>query len=252
MRHDLLHKAQSFFVGGIGVDQYFTDVLTQVVTDGADDNVAFLQQQARSRALVGGALDGVPQVNQIIQVSLQFFGAAANTGRADDNAHFVRYGHAFHGFTQFGALVAFDAAGDAAGTWIVWHQYQVAASQGYLSGQCGTFVATLFFVDLNDDFLAFAQHIFDVDAAWAWVFNKVFAGNFFQWQKAVTLSTEVDKRGFQAGFDAGDFTFIDIGLLLLAGAGLNIEVVEFLAIYKGYTQLFRLSCIDKHSFHAVR
>ena len=165
MRHHLLHKAKGFFVGGIGINQHFTDVLAQVIADGANDDVAFLQQQARSRAFIGGALNSVPQVNQIVKVSLQFFGAATNARGTDDNAHFVRYGHAFHGFAQFGALIAFDATGDAAGTWVIRHQYQITASQGYLSGQGCAFVAALFFIDLNDNFLAFAQNIFDVDAA---------------------------------------------------------------------------------------
>jgi hypothetical protein len=48
-------------------------------------------------------------------------------------------------FTQFVALFAFDAAGDAAGTRVVRHQNQVTAGQADESGQGGALVATFFF-----------------------------------------------------------------------------------------------------------
>ena len=42
------------------VDQDFTDVLTQVVTEGTHDNVAFLVDQERSRAAFCSFLDSFP------------------------------------------------------------------------------------------------------------------------------------------------------------------------------------------------
>ena len=68
----------------------------------------------------------------------------------------------------------------------------------------------------------------------------------------MTLSAEIDEGCLKAWLDTGDFAFVDIRLLLLATTGLNIQVVQLLAVYKGYTQLFCLSCVDQHSFHAVR
>jgi hypothetical protein len=41
---------------------------------------------------------------------------------------------------------------------------------------------------------------------------EVFAGDFFEWQEAVAFGAEVDEGGFEAGFDAGDLAFIDVGL----------------------------------------
>lgn len=67
----------------------------------------------------------------------------------------------------------------------------------------------------------------------------------------MTFGTEIDEGGFKAGFDASDTAFVDVGLLLFAGAGLDVQVVEFLAIYQGNTQLFGLSRVNQHSFHVV-
>ena len=94
------------------------------------------------------------------------------------------------------------------------------------------------------------QYFLDVDAAF-WGLLEVFAGNFFQWQEAMALRTEVDKCGFEAGFDPGNPAFIDVGFLLLASAGLDIQVVETLAVHQSNTQLFGLSCVNQHSFHVV-
>ena len=67
----------------------------------------------------------------------------------------------------------------------------------------------------------------------------------------MTLGAEVDECGFEAGFYAGNTTFVDIGFLLYTGAGLDVQVVQALAIYQRNTQLFGLSCVNQHSFHVV-
>lgn len=67
----------------------------------------------------------------------------------------------------------------------------------------------------------------------------------------MTFGAEVDEGGFEAGFDAGDLAFVDVGLFLLARAGLDVQVVETLAVHQGYTQLFGLSRVNQHSFHVV-
>ena len=250
LRHHLADEGQGFFLGVDAVDQYFADVLAQVVADGADDDVAFLVDQERRGAVQGRFLDGGPQLQQVVQVPLHFFAAAAQAGGAHDQAHVARYGQAVQGFAQFVALFAFDAARDATGARVVGHQYQVAAGQADEGGEGGTFVATLFLLDLNDDFLPFAEHFLDVHPAFRG-FLEVFAGDFFQRQEAVTFGTEVDESGFEAGFDAGDLAFVDVGLFLLTRAGLDVQVVETLAVHQGYTQLFGLSCVNQHSFHVV-
>lgn len=60
----------------------------------------------------------------------------------------------------------------------------------------------------------------------------------------MTLGAEIDEGGLKAGFDAGDAAFVDVGLLLFAGTGFDVQIVEFLAVYQGNTQLFRLSRVN--------
>ena len=189
-------------------------------------------------------------MQQVVEVPLHFFAGAAETGGAHDQAHVARGDQAIEGFAQFVALFAFDAARDAAGTRVVRHQYQVATGQADEGGQGCALVATFLFFDLNDDFLAFLEHVFDVDATLGSL-AEVFAGDFFEGEKAVALRAEVDKSGLEAGFDASNATFIDVGLLLLAGARFYVQVIQALAIDQSNTQLFGLSCVNQHSFHVV-
>ncbi len=215
LRHHLTDEGQCFFLGFDAVDQDFTDILTQVVADGADDDVAFLVDKERGGAIEGRFLDGGPQLQQVIEVPLHFFAAAAQACSTNDQTHVGWRDQAIEGFTQFVALFTFDTTRDAAGTRVVGHQNQVAAGKADEGGQGCALVATFFFLDLDDDFLAFAQDVLDVDAAFRG-FLEVLAGDFLEGQKAVALRAEIDKGSLKAGFDASDSAFIDVGLLLLA------------------------------------
>ena len=250
LRHDLLDEGQGFFLGFDAVDQNFTDVLAQVVADGADDDVGFLINQERRAFLAGGVLDGAPQLQQVVEVPLQFFAGAAQARGAHDQAHVGRCVEAVQSLAQFVALLALDAAGDATGAGVVWHQHQIAAGQADEGGQGSAFVAALFLLDLNDDFLAFLQDFLDVDAAFGGL-GEVFAGDFLERQEAVALGAEVDEGSLEAGFDASNAALVDVGLLLLTSTGFDIQVIELLAIYQSNTQLFGLSCVNQHSFHVV-
>ena len=67
----------------------------------------------------------------------------------------------------------------------------------------------------------------------------------------MALRAKIDKGSLKARFDASNTAFVDIGFLLLARTRLDVQVVEALAIYQCNTQLFRLSCVNQHSFHVV-
>ena len=112
--------------------------------------------------------------------------------------------------------------------------------------QSGPFIAAFFFVDLDDDLLAFLDDLGDVDSAFDLVQGnlEVLAGYFFKRQKAMTIAAVIDKGGFETGLNAGDFGLIDIGLFLFPDAIFDVQVVEFLPIYQGDTQLLFVSCID--------
>jgi len=65
----------------------------------------------------------------------------------------------------------------------------------------------------------------------------------------VTLGAVFDEAGFEGGFYTGDAALVDIGLFLLFRGGLDIEIVERLAIDNGHAQLFTLSCVNQHTLH---
>ena len=249
--HYLLHEHQRLLVHARVVDQDFTDIGAQVVANGADNNVTLLVNQEGGRARVHG-LNGIPKRDQVIQVPLQLFGAATNACGTYDGTHAIGDVDARQRFLQLSTIIAFNAAGNAAGTGIVRHQYQVAAREADKGRECGTLVATLFLIDLNDDFGAFLEHFLDAGALAAFrLLAEVFSRDLLQRQKAVTLGTEINKGGFKAGLDTGNAAFVDVGLLLFAAIGFDVEVKQALAVNQRNAQLFRLSCVDEHSFHVV-
>ncbi len=48
--------------------------------------------------------------------------------------------------------------------------------------------------------------------------GEVFAGDFFE-EETMTLGAVINKRGFKAGFNAGDFAFVDVRLLSVRARG---------------------------------
>ena len=244
--HDRAHKVQDVFVHGGGIDQYFADVLAQVVAYRTNDDVAFLMDQERRLALAGGLGDGFPELHQIVEVPLELFRGTADAGGAHDNAHGFWHLNVVHGLFQLGTLIAFNAAGNTAGTGVVGHQDQVAACERNECGQSSAFVAALFLVHLNNDFLAFRDHVLDVDLAFdlSRGFLEVLLGDFLQGQKAMPVCAEIHKGGFEAGLYSGNATLVDVGFFLLTGAGFDIKIKQTLAVNEGDAQLFRMSCIN--------
>ena len=252
--HHGADEVQDVLVNTVGIDQHFADVLAKVVAHGADDHVAFLVDQEGGFTLAGGLGNGFPELHQVVEIPLEFFGIAANTGGTHDDAHGLGHLNVVHGFLELSPLFAFDATGNTTGAGVVGHQYQVASGKGDEGGQGRAFVAALFLINLDDDFLAFGDHVLDVDLAFdlARRFLEVLFGNFLQGQEAVALGAEIDKGSLKAGLNAGNAAFVNVGFFLLAGTGFDIEVEQTLAVDQGYAQLFGMSCIDEHSFHGKK
>ncbi len=248
-RHDGAHEGARLFVDLVGIDKDFADFRLEVITDGTDDQAAFEVDQESAALLPGGAFDGVPELQQIVQIPLQFFSLASDGCRAGDQAHAVGHLEFIHRVAQFGPLVAINAARDATATRVVRHQDEVAAGKRNIRGQGRTLVSALVLVDLNDQFLAFLQRLVDLGAADLDAGLEIGAGNFFEGQKAVPLGTVVDEAGFKAGFDTGDDALVDVALALFLGGRFNVEVNQFLAIDNGDTEFFGLCRIEKHAFH---
>ena len=144
------------------VDQDLAHIATQIVTNGAHDHVALLVDEHGGGTLLGGLVDGIPVIEQHVQIPGELLGGLADTGGTHDEPHAFRHGKTRQCFFQLGALVTLDAAGDATSTGVVGHQYQVAAGQADKGGEGRTLGATLFLIDLDDHFLALADHFFDV------------------------------------------------------------------------------------------
>jgi len=104
-------------------------------------------------------------------------------------------------------------------------------------------LAALFFFYLNNDFLTFTQGILDGGTANVYTLFEIGSGNFFKWQKAMSLFAVVDKASFQGRLNTGNNTFVNIAFALFTTGSFDINIDEFLTINDGNSQLFLLSCI---------
>jgi hypothetical protein len=154
-----------------------------------------------------------------------------------------------HDFAQFLAVLALDAARDAAAARIVGHQHQVAAGQRDVGGQRRALVAALVLFDLDDEFLAVAEYVLDARLAGVDARLEIVAGNFLERQEAVALGAVVHEGGFEAGLDAGDDGLVDVALALFLVGRFDVEVNQLLTIDDRDAEFLGLRRIEKHAFH---
>ena len=159
--HDVRHELVRLLVDVVSVDEDVTDVAVEVVADGADHQAGFLIDQEGALAGLGGAIDGGPQLEQVVQVPLQLGRGTADAGGARDDAHALGVLQLVHRLLELGAVLALDAARHAPAAWVVGHQHHIAAGQADEGGQGRALVATLFLLDLDDQLLAFLDHVLD-------------------------------------------------------------------------------------------
>ncbi|SLY42032.1 Uncharacterised protein [Klebsiella quasivariicola] len=227
------------------IDQDFADVLAQIVAESTNNDVTFLVDQERRRTALCRFLNRFPVLQAEAQVPLQGFGGFADACGAHDKAHAVRQLKARQRFFQFGAIVTLNTTGNSPGARVVRHQDQIAACQADKGSERRAFVAAFFFINLHDNFLTFTQDVFNIRTAMRIVIGgEVFAGDFFEGEETMTLGAVIDKRGFKAGFNAGDLAFVDVRFFLFVPGAFDIQVVQALPINKGDAQLFLLSCVD--------
>ncbi|EXI82087.1 MAG: hypothetical protein AW10_00772 [Candidatus Accumulibacter appositus] len=194
--HHMRHELTRLFEDIVGIDQDFANIRLKVVTNGADHQATFLVDQEGPLLLLSGALDCFPQLQQVVEIPLQFFGIAADGRRAGDKAHALRHVQLIHYLAQFGALVSLDTARDAAAAGVVRHQYQIAAGETDEGRQRCTLVATLVLINLDDQFLAFAKCFLDRRAARFDTRLEEGAGDFLEGQKAVPFGAVIDECRF--------------------------------------------------------
>ncbi len=160
-RHHVAHELLRLLVDRFRVDQELADVRVEVVADRADDEARLLVDQVGAGLHLRGVLDRVPELHEVIHVPLQLFGGAADARGAGDDAHALRHVEAVDGVAQLVALLAFDAARDAAAARIVRHQDEIASRERDVGGEGCALVAALVLVDLDDQLLAFLELVLD-------------------------------------------------------------------------------------------
>ena len=131
-------------------------------------------------------LNGLPYLQQVVEVPFQFLGASADASGSDDDTHAFGNFEFRHRVAQLIALFTLDSARDTTGSGVVGHKNHVAAGEAQECRQGGTFVATLFFLDLHQDFLAFFDKFLNGGALACTLFEISF-GDFLKWQKAMTF-----------------------------------------------------------------
>ncbi len=254
MGHELLR----LLVDRLGVDQDLADVRVVVVADRADDEARLLVDQVGARLQLRRVLDRTPQLHQVVQVPLQLFGGAADAGGPRDDAHAVGHVELRDRVAQLVAVLALDAARDAAAARVVGHQHEVAAGERDVGRERGALVAALVLVDLDDQLHAFADLVLDATAAAFAVLVvaalaaalQELAGDLLERQEAVAVGAVVDEAGLERLLDARHDGLVDVGLPLLLRGGLDVEVDQLLAVDDGHPELFGLGGVEQHALHA--
>ncbi len=247
--HHVRHELVGLFIDVVGVDEDVTDVAVEVVADGADDQARFLVDQEGALAALGCAVDGAPELEQVVQVPLQFGSAATDAGCARDDAHTIGVLELVHRLLQLGAVLALDASADAAAARVVGHQHHVAPGQADKGGQRCALVAALFLLDLDQQLLAFLDDVVDARLGGRDAFLEIHARDFLEGQEAVAVFAVIDETGFQAGLHAGDHGLVDVALALFAPFDFDFVVEELLSVDDGQAPFFGLRGVDEHPLH---
>ncbi len=247
--HHVVHELLGLIVDVVGVDQDLAHVGREVVADRADHQARFLVDQVGALAGLGSAVDGLPELEHVVQVPLQLGRGAADAGGAGDQAHALGVFELVEVFLQLFALLTLDAAADATATRVVGHQHQVAAGQADEGGEGGTLVAALFLLYLHQQFLTVGDDVGDLRVAHRGAFAEVVLGDFLERQEAVAVLAVIHKAGFERRLDARHDGLVDVALALFAAFDLGFEIEQFLSINDREAPLFRLRRIDQHAFH---
>ncbi len=194
LRHHMRHELLGLVIDIVGVDQDVADVVVEVIANGADHQARFLVDQKGALASLGRAVDGVPKLEQVVQVPLKLGCATPYAGGARDHAHAVRVFELVQGFLKLGAVLAFDAPTDAAAARVVRHQHHIAPGHGDEGGQGRALVAAFFFFHLDQQLAAFADRILDARLAAA---AEVLLRDFLERQETVAVFAIVHKAGLQ-------------------------------------------------------
>ncbi len=104
-------------------------------------------------------------MDQVIQIPLEFLSAATYPGGPDNNAHILWNLQLGHGCLEFVTFFAFNSARNAPGSRIAGHKYKVASCEATEGRECGSFIASFFLLDLDNNFSAFLHNLGNIHLA---------------------------------------------------------------------------------------
>jgi hypothetical protein len=248
--HHRAHERDGLLVDVRRVDEDLADVGLEEVADGAHHQARLQVDEAGALLLARRRLDGVPELQEVVQVPLHLLERAADAGRARDEAHALGDLELVHDLAQLVPVLALDPPRDPAAARVVGHEDQVAAGERDVGGERRALVAALVLVHLHDHFLPDAQVRGHLRAAvLAVVVDHELLGDFLERQEAVALGAVVDERRLEGGLHPGDDTLVDVALPLFLAGGFDVEVDEFLTVDDCDPEFLRLGRVEKHSLH---
>ena len=178
--HDVGHELVGLVKDVIGVDQDVADVIVKVVANGANHQAGLLIDQVGAFARFGRTVNGGPQLQEVVQVPLKFGRGAPNAGGSGNDGHAAWILQLVHCLFELGAVIAFNAATHPTAPRVVGHEHHVASGQGNKGREGRTLVAALFFFDLNDQLLAFSNHILNARLRGRYIAAEELFGDFFE------------------------------------------------------------------------
>ncbi len=100
VRHHLLHELFRIFKYLGVIDQNLPNIIAKMIPKGSNEQVTFLVDQERSGPINCRLFNGSPQLQEVIEVPLKFFGFPPNSGGANDNSDIVRRNNFLQLFPQ--------------------------------------------------------------------------------------------------------------------------------------------------------
>ncbi len=126
-------------------------------------------------------------------------------------------------------------------------QDQITPRESNITGESGTLVAHLLFVDLDNQLSPIAKHILDAGASLPCVAPVIESGvDIVQGDKAVTPDTKVDKSGLEAGLYIDHTGFINITAELLIACHGDIEILHYPILDDHNADLIGLCRVHQH------
>ena len=87
--HDHFHEFAGLLENTLVINENLANIRAQVIAQRADNDIAFLVNQALRRRFFVAVADCIPELQKKIEIPLQFFLRTPDTGSTHDNPHIV-------------------------------------------------------------------------------------------------------------------------------------------------------------------